>query len=42
VVGSRGRGGLKRAVLGSVSDHLVRNAPCTVVVTGEQDVEGTD
>ena len=37
VVGSRGRGGLKRAVLGSVSDHLVRNAPCTVVVTGDLD-----
>jgi nucleotide-binding universal stress UspA family protein len=34
VVGSRGRGGLTRAVLGSVSDHLVRHAPCTVVVTG--------
>jgi len=34
VVGSRGRGGLKRAVLGSVSDHIVRHAPCTVVVTG--------
>jgi len=34
VIGSRGRGGLKRAVLGSVSDHIVRHAPCTVVVTG--------
>jgi nucleotide-binding universal stress UspA family protein len=34
VIGSRGRGGLKRAVLGSVSDHVVRNAPCTVIVTG--------
>jgi nucleotide-binding universal stress UspA family protein len=34
VMGSRGRSGLKRAVLGSVSDHVVRNAPCTVVVTG--------
>ena len=34
VVGSRGRGGLKRAVLGSVSDYLVRNAPCPVVVIG--------
>lgn len=34
VVGSRGRGGLKRAVLGSVSDHLVRNAPCPILVTG--------
>jgi hypothetical protein len=22
-----------------VSDHLVRNAPCTVVVTGEQERE---
>lgn len=36
IVGSRGRGGLKRAVLGSVSDHVVRNAPCPVVVTGDQ------
>jgi nucleotide-binding universal stress UspA family protein len=34
VMGSRGRGGLKRAMLGSVSDHVVRNAPCPVVVTG--------
>lgn len=34
VIGSRGRGGLKRAVLGSVSDHVVRHAPCPVVVTG--------
>jgi nucleotide-binding universal stress UspA family protein len=33
VVGSRGRWGLKRAFLGSVSDHVVRNAPCSVVVT---------
>jgi nucleotide-binding universal stress UspA family protein len=33
VVGSRGRGGLKRAFLGSVSDYVVRNAPCSVVVT---------
>lgn len=34
VIGSRGRGGLKRAFLGSVSDHVVRNAPCSVIVTG--------
>lgn len=34
VIGSRGRGGWKRAVLGSVSDEVVRNAPCTVLVTG--------
>ena len=36
VAGSAGRGGLKRAVLGSVSDHLVRNAPCPVVVAGQR------
>jgi nucleotide-binding universal stress UspA family protein len=35
VVGTRGRGGFKRALLGSVSDHVVRNAPCSVVVTGD-------
>jgi nucleotide-binding universal stress UspA family protein len=34
VIGSRGRSGWKRAVLGSVSDEVVRNAPCTVLVTG--------
>jgi nucleotide-binding universal stress UspA family protein len=31
-MGSRGRGGLKRAILGSVSDYVVRNAPCPVIV----------
>ncbi len=33
VLGTRGRGGLRRALLGSVSDYVVRHAPCTVVVT---------
>lgn len=33
VMGTRGRGGLRRAVLGSVSDHVVRRAPCVVVVS---------
>jgi nucleotide-binding universal stress UspA family protein len=33
VIGSRGRGGLKRALLGSVSDYVVRNAGCPVLVT---------
>jgi nucleotide-binding universal stress UspA family protein len=33
IVGSRGRGGLRRAFLGSVSDYVVRNAPCPVIVT---------
>jgi nucleotide-binding universal stress UspA family protein len=32
VMGSRGRGGLKRALLGSVSDYVVRNSPCPVVI----------
>jgi nucleotide-binding universal stress UspA family protein len=36
VVGSRGHGRLKRAFLGSVSDHVVRNAPCPVLVTRHQ------
>ena len=39
VIGTRGRGGIKRAVLGSVSDHVVRNAPCSVIITGPK---GTD
>jgi nucleotide-binding universal stress UspA family protein len=37
VMGSRGRGGVRRALLGSVSDHVVRNAPCPVVITGPAD-----
>lgn len=32
VVGSHGRDGAGRILLGSVSDHLVRNAPCPVLV----------
>ena len=32
VVGSRGRGAFEEWVFGSVSDHCVRHAPCTVVV----------
>jgi nucleotide-binding universal stress UspA family protein len=34
VMGTRGRGGIRRAMLGSVSDHVVRDAPCPVVTTG--------
>jgi nucleotide-binding universal stress UspA family protein len=37
VLGTRGRGGIARALLGSVSDYVVRNAPCPVVVTGSHD-----
>lgn len=32
VVGSQGKGAIKRALLGSVSAHVVNNAPCPVVV----------
>ncbi len=32
VMGSRGLGGLKRALMGSVSDSLVRHAHCPVLV----------
>ena len=40
VVGTRRHGGLRRAVLGSVSDHVVRNASCPVVVCAPQDQRG--
>ncbi len=32
VLGSRGHGGVRRALLGSVSDSVVRHAPCPVTV----------
>lgn len=35
ILGSRGHGGIKRAVLGSVSDHVVRHAPCAVLILGD-------
>lgn len=33
VLGTRGNSGVRRAVLGSVSDFVVRNATCPVVIT---------
>jgi nucleotide-binding universal stress UspA family protein len=36
IIGSHGRGGLKRALLGSVSDYIVRHAPCPVVISRKQ------
>lgn len=36
IVGSHGHTGIRRALLGSVAEHIVRNAPCRVlVVRGE-------
>jgi nucleotide-binding universal stress UspA family protein len=37
VLGTRGRHGVGRTVFGSVSDHVVRNAPCPVVVVRGRD-----
>lgn len=34
VIGTSGRSGLRRAMIGSTSDHVVRHAPCPVVVQG--------
>jgi nucleotide-binding universal stress UspA family protein len=39
VLGSHGRTGLKRIVLGSVSEHVVRHAPCPVLVVHERPAE---
>ena len=35
VVGSRGRGGIRRALMGSVSDSVLRHAHCPVLITRE-------
>jgi nucleotide-binding universal stress UspA family protein len=32
VVGSHGKGAFKRVLLGSVSEHVMRHAPCPVLV----------
>jgi nucleotide-binding universal stress UspA family protein len=34
VIGTSGKGGLRRAMLGSTSDYVVRNAACPVMVQG--------
>ena len=39
VVGTRGRGGLSHLLLGSVAEHVIRAAPCPVLVVKHQDHE---
>jgi nucleotide-binding universal stress UspA family protein len=34
-MGSRGRGRIRRALMGSVSDSVVRHAPCPVTIVRE-------
>lgn len=38
IIATRGLGGFRRAVLGSVSDYVSRNAPCAVLVVPSQAV----
>jgi nucleotide-binding universal stress UspA family protein len=37
VVGSRGLGGIRRALMGSVSDSVVRHAHCPVLVVRREE-----
>ena len=39
VISTHGRTGLKHVLLGSVTEHVVRNAPCLVLVVREQEHE---
>ena len=42
VLGSRGLGGIRRALLGRVSDSVVRHAPCPVLVVRPQKERATE
>jgi nucleotide-binding universal stress UspA family protein len=37
VLGTRGHGGIRRAVLGSVSDHVARHASCAVLTIADDE-----
>jgi nucleotide-binding universal stress UspA family protein len=37
VLGSRGRGGVRRALMGSVSDSVVRHAHCPVLIVRQEE-----
>ena len=41
VMGSRGRGRIRRALAGSVSDSVVRHAPCPVTIVRERTAPDT-
>ena len=41
VMGCRGRGGIRRAAGGSVSDAVIRNAPCPVLVVPSNEMAQT-
>jgi nucleotide-binding universal stress UspA family protein len=41
VMGTRGHGGLRRAVLGSISDVVVRRAPCAVMTVRSEKGEAS-
>lgn len=40
VVGCRGRGGIRRAIGGSVSDAVIRRSPCPVLVVPSNEMAG--
>jgi nucleotide-binding universal stress UspA family protein len=39
VMGTHGRGGLKRLVVGSVAERVVRHAKCAVLTVGERETQ---
>ena len=41
VMGSRGRGGIRRALMGSVSDSVVRHAHCPILVVRKENHRAT-
>jgi nucleotide-binding universal stress UspA family protein len=41
VMGSRGLGGIRRALMGSVSDAVVRHAHCPVMVVRREEERST-
>ncbi|KAG1467148.1 hypothetical protein G6F56_004569 [Rhizopus delemar] len=42
LMGARKMGAIKRTLLGSVSDYIVHNAPCTVVITKQMEPQHTE